>query len=162
LLQISWLSSLFIFIPLRILLGLHNVPESLVFIRQNEPSYVILSIWLSNTASAFLIATISVIYFILLILGIIYMAFVSSSAVIAAWLSGECPLAHALFGIVEGEAFILIGWLALKIRGDASLLKSLSSSWDFSKRRIVKLSLICFLSFLVLAIVEAFEVISYG
>lgn len=90
------------------------------------------------------------------------MASVADSAVIAAWLSGECSLAHMLYGMVEGQAFILIGWLALRIRDEASLLKGLSESWDFSEREVVKLGLLCFLLFLMLATAETFEVISYG
>jgi len=161
-LEVSWLASLFVFVLVRMLLGAHSTPESIAFIHQHGPTYAVVSVWLSNSSSAFLLTALSILHPTLAVAGVACVALAASSRVTTAWLTGVCATPHMVYSIVEAQVFILIAWMGLVTRNEMLSSKSLTQRWNLGMKEIAKLALLVLALYLVLATAEVVEVLAHG
>ncbi|MEB2837137.1 MAG: hypothetical protein GSR80_000861, partial [Desulfurococcales archaeon] len=131
--------------------------ESVSFIREHGALYAVASIWLANTGSFFLGATLAVLH---PALGALAVAFSSASTgeLLASWLAGYSGKAHLAYGVAESQVYILLWLGAVEAYYIQLGCGDLLCRWDSTLRSTARLVAYAFTAFLVLAAVEVAEV----
>ena len=131
--------------------------ESVLFVREHGALYAVTSIWLVNTGSFFLGATLAVLH---PALGALAVAFSSASMgeLLASWLAGYCGGAHLAYAVAESQAYILLWLSAVETYYLQLGCGDLLCRWDSTLRSTARLATYAFTVFLALAVVEVAEV----
>lgn len=135
--------------------------ESIAFIRGRGVLDAVLRIWLSNTASFLVVASLVVLH---PVLGVFAVAFSSvfSGELLASWLSGYCGVAHLTYGVFEDQAFIVLWLAAARTYYVQKMCSDLMCRWFSTLRQVGRLLVYAFTIFLILAAIEVVEVRTFG
>ena len=131
--------------------------ESITFIRSHGALDAVLHIWLSNVSSFLLAAALIVLHPVAGVFAAAY-ASVFLGELLASWLAGYCGTAHMVYGLVETQAYILLWVLAARTYYVQQGCGSLLCRWEATVRETTRLLVYALLVFLVLAVIEAYEV----
>ena len=135
--------------------------ESIAFIRSHGVLNAVLHIWLSNVSSFLLAAVLIVLHPVAGVFVVAY-ASVFFGEVLASWLAGYCGTAHMVYGLAETQAYILLWILAAKTYYVQYACSSLLCRWEATVRETRRLLAYTLLVFLVLALIEVYEVRIFG
>ena len=131
--------------------------ESITFIRSHGVLDAVLHIWLNNVSSFFLAATLIVLHPVAGVFAVAYTS-VFLGELLASWLAGYCGTAHMVYGLVETQAYILLWVLAARTYYVQYGCGSLLCRWEATVRETKRLLVYALLVFLVLGVIEVYEV----
>ena len=128
------------------------------FVRTHSALRVLLDIWLNNSASFFLGASLIALSPALGLLSVVILS-ISTGQIVASWLAGYCSTAHLIYSIAEDQAYPILWALVTRLQ---ALGYDLERRWKVSIREVKRILLYATATFFVLGIIEVIEVKMLG
>ncbi len=131
--------------------------ESIGFIKNRGVLDAVLHIWLNNTISFLIAATLIVLHPSLGVLAVSFSS-ISSGELFASWLAHYCSTPHFIYGVAETQAYIVLWLLVARTYYAQRECSSLTCRWRTTSRQTGRILFYAFTVFLILAMVEVAEV----